>query len=79
MTKQVNIHHAKTHLSALLEDVENGDEVVIARNGKPVARLVRAETTKPRRKLGSAKGQILFISPDIDKPLPQEIIEDFYR
>jgi prevent-host-death family protein len=41
MTKTVNVHDAKTHLSKLLADVEAGDEVVIARRGQPVARLVR--------------------------------------
>jgi len=79
MTKQVNIHQAKTHLSRLIHDVERGDDVVIARDGKPVVRMVPAETRKPRRKPGMAKGQILFISPDIDKPLPDDVIEDFYR
>ena len=44
MTKTVNVHDAKTHLSKLLADVEAGDEVVIARRGQPVARLVRYGT-----------------------------------
>ena len=44
MTKTVNVHDAKTHLSKLLADVEAGDEVIIARRGKPVARLVRVRT-----------------------------------
>ncbi len=56
---QVNIHEAKTQLSRLLEQVENGEEVVIARNGKPIARLCKysAATTR-RRQAGSLKGQI---------------------
>jgi prevent-host-death family protein len=45
--KQVNVHQAKTQLSQLLVDVENGEEIVIARAGKPIARLV-AETAQPR-------------------------------
>jgi prevent-host-death family protein len=48
--KTVNVHEAKTHLSALLSEVERGEDVVIARNGAPVARLVRVEPApKPRR------------------------------
>ncbi len=49
--KTVNIHHAKTHLSALLTEVEQGEDVVIARNGAPVARLVRVEQA-PKRQRG---------------------------
>jgi prevent-host-death family protein len=48
--KTVNIHQAKTHLSALLSEVEHGEDVVIARNGKPVARLVRVEPAAKRRR-----------------------------
>lgn len=49
MTKQVNIHEAKTHLSRLLEAVERGEEVVIARAGKPIATL--SAYKEPRRKI----------------------------
>ena len=48
--KTVNVHEAKTHLSALLSEVERGEDVVIARNGTPVARLVRAEPVPKRRR-----------------------------
>lgn len=51
----VNVHEAKTHLSRLLARVEEGEEVVIARNGKPVARLVPCEG-RGKRKFGSMKG-----------------------
>jgi prevent-host-death family protein len=54
VTKTVNVHDAKTQLSKLLADVERGDDVVIARRGKPVARLVRYERPK-ERKLGWLK------------------------
>lgn len=66
----VNVHEAKTQLSKLLEQVERGDEVVIARRGKPVARLVphRPEPRTP----GSAKGRI-HVPPDFDDPLPEEL------
>ena len=55
----VNVHEAKTHLSRLLARVEEGEEVIIARNGKPVARLVRCEG-RGKRQFGSMKGLIAF-------------------
>lgn len=58
----VNMHEAKSRLSQLVEAVESGreQEIVIARNGKPAARLVPLETPKPRRKVGFAKGRFNF-------------------
>ena len=53
----VNVHEAKTHLSRLLVQVESGDEVVIARHGKPVAKLVQI-SERGRPVFGSMKGQI---------------------
>ncbi len=66
----VNVHEAKTNLSRLLVRVEAGEEIVIARNGKPVARLV---TCKPRGKpqFGALKGQIEIDDSFFD-PLPEE-------
>ena len=58
----VNIHQAKTHLSRLLVRVAQGEEVVIARAGTPVARLTRFTGAKPRRILGRDRG--LFEVPD---------------
>ncbi len=52
MTMTVNVHEAKTQLSKLLAEVEAGDDVVIARRGKPVARLVRYERKKRARSGG---------------------------
>ena len=72
--KTVNIHEAKTHLSRLLESVEEGDEVVIARAGKPIAKLVPLKP-KPRHP-GGLKGKIR-IHPDFDEPLPQDIADAF--
>ena len=68
--KTVNVHEAKTHLSRLLAQVEAGEDVVIARNGKPVARLVPCE---PKRKpqFGSWKGRIKVTDSFFD-PLPEE-------
>lgn len=65
---QVNIHEAKTHLSKLIEKVMNGEEVIIAKGNKPVAKLVLLDELKPKRKLGSAKGKIK-LSEDFDEPL----------
>ncbi len=76
MTKTVNIHEAKTHLSRLLEQVRLGEEVIIAKAGKPVARLV-AFSEKPKRRVpGTAKGQI-WIADDFDAPLPPELQKFF--
>ena len=66
----VNVHQAKTHLSRLLVQVESGEEVVIARNGKPVARIVRVEK-KGKRQFGSMKGRIKLDDSFFD-PLPEE-------
>ena len=66
----VNVHEAKTHLSRLLSDVEAGEEVVIARNGKPVARLVRCERDG-KRQPGTLKGKI-SIDERFFEPLPEE-------
>jgi prevent-host-death family protein len=67
MAEQVNIHEAKTHLSRLLERVEAGDEIVIARNGRPIARLVGLQASDRRGVRGSLRGAIR-VSPDFDAP-----------
>ena len=64
----VNIHEAKTHLSRLLEQVANGDEVIIAKAGKPVARLVPLDAAPKKRRLGLLKGK-LQVPDDFDAPL----------
>jgi prevent-host-death family protein len=75
---EVNVHEAKTHLSKLLERVAVGEEVIIAKAGKPVAKLVPIESERPRFKLGSAKGE--FVVPDdFNEPLPKEIEDLFYK
>lgn len=70
-----NMHDAKTHLSRLAERAAGGEEIVIARNGTPLARLVGMPTRK-KRKLGLARGQI-WISDDFDDPLPPDMQEAF--
>jgi prevent-host-death family protein len=69
--KTVNVHEAKTHLSRLLAEVEAGEEIVIARAGKPVARLTAAEPVTPRR-LGFLRGQVA-VPDDFDRWASDEI------
>jgi len=72
----VNIHEAKTHLSRLLERVAAGEEVVIAKAGRPVARLIAFGETPDRRVFGRDAG--LFQVPEnFDDPLPDEIVAAF--
>ena len=70
----VNVHEAKTHLSRLLERVEAGEEIVLARNGKAVARLV--PVGRVARRPGGMKGRIR-IRRDFDAPLPTAIANAF--
>lgn len=72
----VNVHEAKTQLSRLLVRVSRGEEVVIARAGKPVARLVPFVPQPMRRVAGSVRGQV-WIAPDFDASLPNEVLEAF--
>ncbi len=74
--KTVNIHEAKTHLSRLLKRVGAGEEIVIAKAGKPVARLVPAGKSSQTRVLGSQKGRF-EVPKDFDAPLPEEILSTF--
>ncbi len=69
-----NVHEAKTHLSKLLDRVAQGEEVIIAKSGRPVAKLVRV-AVEPR-KPGRLKGRIR-IGADFDEPLPEEILAAF--
>jgi prevent-host-death family protein len=74
---EVNIHEAKTHLSKLLERVVLGEEVIIAKAGTPVAKLVPVNSKKREFRFGSAKGE--FVVPDdFNEPDP-EIEELFYE
>jgi prevent-host-death family protein len=74
--KQVNIHEAKTNLSQLVEAALAGEQVVIARAGKPAVQLVPYRQPGRRRKLGAMKGRIR-IADDFDAPLPDEIVAGF--
>ena len=67
---QVNIHEAKTQLSRLVERAHSGEEIVIAKNGVPYARLVPIEPA-PMRSLGFLRGEI-FVGPEFFEPLSEE-------
>lgn len=69
MSDMVNVHEAKTHLSRLLARAEAGEEIVIARGGRPIAKLVRYAPSRTPRKLGQWKGGIR-IAPDFDETPP---------
>lgn len=73
---QVNVHEAKTHLSRLLERVAAGEEIVLAKAGSPVARLVPYVPEVAERKPGSARGDV-WVSDDFDAPLPDDIQRHF--
>jgi prevent-host-death family protein len=72
----VNIHQAKTHLSRLVDEAARGREVVIARAGRPVARLVPLEEKVRTKRLGLLKGRIR-ISAAFDDPLPDDLLRLF--
>lgn len=74
----VNVHEAKTHFSSLLERVAMGEEVVIAKAGKPVAKLVPLSSAPEARKLGTAKGEFT-VPDDFNAPLPKEIEDLFWK
>jgi len=72
---KVNMHEAKSKLSALVEEVLAGEEVIIAKAGKPLVRLVPFQEAKKQRKPGRLKGKIK-LAPDFDET-PEELIKSF--
>lgn len=74
--KTVNLHAAKTHLSRLVDDAAAGQEVVIAKRGKPVARLVPFAEEPKKRQLGRLAGKIR-IPDNFDDPLPDDVLKLF--
>lgn len=77
MTKSVGVHQAKTHLSRLLTQVAAGEEVVITRRGREVARLAPVRSS-PTRRLGIDRGRF-SVPEDFDAPLPEEVLAGFER
>lgn len=74
--QKVNMHDAKANFSKLVDAAANGEEIIIAKAGKPVARLVPLEQAKPLRRIGGMKGQIR-IADDFDAPLPADLLAAF--
>ncbi len=73
---QVNVHEAKTQLSRLLAEVERGREVIVARDGVPVAKLVPFPAPAGRLRVGNWKGKIR-IAPDFDAPMAEAELEEW--
>jgi antitoxin (DNA-binding transcriptional repressor) of toxin-antitoxin stability system len=73
----VSVHEAKTNLSRLIAQVEAGAEVVITRNNRPVARLVREGPPKKKALLGALKGKIVF-DESFFEPLPEDELAAWY-
>jgi prevent-host-death family protein len=76
MAKHVNIYDAKTRLSELVDRAESGEEIVIAKAGRPVARLVPLRAVREERAPGRWRGRAR-ISADFDAPLPPELLSEF--
>ncbi len=74
--EQINIHEAKTTLSRLVDRASEGEEIIIAKAGKPMAKLVPLEDTSRPRKPGSMKGRVKIHKTFYD-PLPDEILKAF--
>lgn len=73
MAAAINIHEAKTHLSRLVEKASAGEEIIIAKAGRPIARLVPLASVVKPKKLGLLRGKI-GIAPDFDAPLPADFL-----
>ncbi len=74
--KRVNIHEAKTGLSKLVERAEAGEEIIIARAGKPAVKLVPLTRARGRRRLGLLDGKFR-IADDFNEPLPESVLRAF--
>lgn len=76
MDKTYNVHEAKTHLSELLERAQAGEEIVIAKANKPIAKLVALTPPRPKKRIaGLNAGEISHIADDFDAPLPDAFWE----
>jgi prevent-host-death family protein len=72
----VSLYEAKTQLSSLVERAAAGEEIVISKSGRPKARLVPLDDTRPMRKPGRGKGR-WNVRPDFDAPLPDDLLSGF--
>jgi prevent-host-death family protein len=75
MSQTINIHEAKTRLSQLIQQVEEGEEIIISRANKPIARLVAYREKAKQRRLGEAKGMVEIL-PDFEQ-MPEDFMEHF--
>ena len=75
-TQTYNVQEAKTHLKRLLQAVASGAEIIIAEEGKPMARLSRIEERLPKIRFGVLKGKVK-VSEDFDAPLPESVLSEF--
>jgi len=74
MSETVNIYEAKTQLSQLVDRAEKGEEIIIARGGRPAARLVPLQSNSVKRKPGRMRGRIRM-RRDFDAPLPADLFD----
>ena len=73
-----NLYQAKTSLSQLVDRAADGEEIIIAKSGKPMARLVPFRSSSEKRQPGGWEGKV-FMSEDFDEPLPPNLLEAFER
>jgi prevent-host-death family protein len=78
LKKIFNLYQAKTSLSRLVDRAASGEEIIIAKSGKPLAKLVRFERQAEPRKPGGWEGEV-YIAEDFDAPLPEDILQHFDR
>jgi prevent-host-death family protein len=78
MTSMLTVGEVKTQFVKLIQRVQKGEEIIIAQNGKPIARLSPIAQVSKKRRPGSAAGRIV-IAADFDAPLPEAILETFER
>jgi prevent-host-death family protein len=72
----VNIYDAKTRFSQLVDKAAAGEDVIVSRNGKPLVRITRLDSSRRQIQFGILEGKII-IAPDFDSPLPDEVIAGF--
>ena len=72
----INVHEAKTHLSRIINRAISGEEIIIAKAGRPLVKLVPVTPPKAPREIGMDDGQG-WISDDFDEPLPDELLKHF--
>ncbi len=75
--RSINMHEAKTNLSRIAEEVAAGEEIIVAKAGKPKMKLIPISKDENKIKLGKLKGKFQ-IGKDFDAPLPKSVIDDFY-